>query len=197
MITVNDLIRDFNPTAKLVIANGCEDGEEIVDISWNDNCDRKPSLENTKRSKMETDKIYLCPKETEQPIESKLIVSNNSLDASQLNNTYLTIKSGGWVNGNFVVNTADYPYVDSDKCILSTKFRVKRIIKNCALVKDLDINVGNIININMNVISSTKRGRCRAHYVDVYNVGNGMRKEYSLNTIANMINKSLEIYRYQ
>ena len=71
------------------------------------------------------------------------------------------------------------------------------ITKFCALVKDLDINVGNIININMNVISSTKRGRCRAHYVDVYNVGNGMRKEYSLNTIANMINKSLEIYRYQ
>ena len=91
----------------------------------------------------------------------------------------------------------EVPVLDSDKIVLSAKFRVNKIIKpNCNLAKELKIKEGDWLVIDFELVNKAHWGRTYAHYVDIYNVQSGLRKiNTSLNVLASTLKNSFEIQR--
>lgn len=89
----------------------------------------------------------------------------------------------------------DPVFLDSNKCVLSCKFKVKKIKYKSTLVDDLEIKVGHLLTIDYNLTNTYKNGKNGAQYATIYNSFNGKSKQISLNKLARMINDGMEIYR--
>lgn len=120
---------------------------------------------------------------------------DNSLESikrsmNETSNVYLEVSS----NKSEVTDCTSF--IDSDKCVLTTKIIIKKIKNKNALVKQLKIKEGDWLVVDYELKNQSRYGRAKAQYVNVYNSISGLKKEHiSMNVLANTINKDFEIQR--
>lgn len=86
---------------------------------------------------------------------------------------------------------------DDCKFVIDSRYIVE-VIKRNSLVKDLGIEDGHILRLEIKIGNTTKvmSGGLYARYVDITNEDSGKHKILSLNVLANMVGVAITLSRW-
>lgn len=197
---IKDLTMQFNPNAEIWIKTGNDGFTYVDDIEWTSDESINQSLTGVKKSKENASAITLITAAKLPKVIHSTSLFNTKIEYDGRiyvdESKKVIVKQNENPEKNLGNALAEDPaFLDSNKCVLSCKFKVKKIKYKSTLVDDLEIKVGHLLTIDYNLTNTYKNGKNGAQYATIYNSFNGKSKQISLNKLARMINDGMEIYR--